>query len=544
MKNFNYRSSLEALLSYNLIQLPTFDIRNGDGGINFQGKGNIEGTEFNDNLTGGESEDRIDGRGGDDVIYGLGGDDHLVDGVGFHNDYLDGGDGNDILWSTGGHDTLIGGNGDDLFVPFQLNIYRDTMMTEVFGGEGDDSVYVTTFSFEWRYEELADGRLLMTDGFGQRIILDGVETLLFRNAEINLTRNGALDAIIYMPNPDHGGTFGNDEIFGSEESDLISGLSGRDILYGEGGDDTLFGGDGNDVLHGGNGNDVLNGGNGSDWLYGGDGIDTFVDTLGDSVAYGGFGSDRFLTSGLDAGRDWFIGGPGYDTVDYNRVSIFDVSISVDDKGLIRIINQSGGVDNLHRIDEISFVDMVIHTYLDVPNVAYLEDVSIFVGIDGADIVRTGLSTTSIRTLGGDDKVYDVGGLSSIHLGSGDDSIFVNRGEGENDFISGGHGEDAIFYSGNETDFILSVNARGLLTVEDSNGGVDTLHRMEYLVINGDDYSIDMLIEKYTSEFNEWADVEHECVSLNSLTDVQIPIDMDAMEQIFMSFNFEDMDIYL
>ena len=102
-----------------------------------------------------------------------------------------------------------------------------------------------------------------------------------------------------------------DDVFGGDGNDAIWGNGGNDTLRGESGADSISGGDGDDTLAGGSGNDRLLGGNGDDWLIG---------QQGNDVEDGGPGDDDFdepydLTAGTD--RDAFIGGPGFDGLDYS-----------------------------------------------------------------------------------------------------------------------------------------------------------------------------------------------------------------------------------
>jgi serralysin len=77
------------------------------------------------------------------------------------------------------------------------------------------------------------------------------------------------------------GTFGNDNLVGTELDDNILGVGGNDILIGDGGNDYLSGGTGNDRLSGGLGNDLLNGGAGQDTMVFDTALGpTNVDTIG------------------------------------------------------------------------------------------------------------------------------------------------------------------------------------------------------------------------------------------------------------------------
>ena len=69
---------------------------------------------------------------------------------------------------------------------------------------------------------------------------------------------------------------GNDNVVGSNNSNVINGNRGNDLIQGGAGDDFLRGGAGNDTLIGNSGNDYLVGDAGADILAGGDGADTSI----------------------------------------------------------------------------------------------------------------------------------------------------------------------------------------------------------------------------------------------------------------------------
>lgn len=103
----------------------------------------------------------------------------------------------------------------------------------------------------------------------------------------------AFEKIEFAGNVDNNivGTDRSDLLVGGQAADLVDGGAGDDYLYGGQGTDTLLGGEGNDLivavanpfigdesaaseLHGGKGNDTLIGEN-DDLMFGGDGIDSF-----------------------------------------------------------------------------------------------------------------------------------------------------------------------------------------------------------------------------------------------------------------------------
>ena len=122
------------------------------------------------------------------------------------------------------------------------------------------------------------------------------------------------------------GTFGEDDIVGTNYGDLIVSLfgddtidagGGNDVVFAGFGDDTVFGGTGNDRLFGGFGNDILDGGTGNDRLYGGFGDDTLDGGAGRDWLWAGFGNDTLVWSEADAnsGRaDRYDGGGNHDVL--------------------------------------------------------------------------------------------------------------------------------------------------------------------------------------------------------------------------------------
>ena len=77
---------------------------------------------------------------------------------------------------------------------------------------------------------------------------------------------------------------GNDEIYGSEFSDVITGYRGADVMSA---------GNGDDEVRAGNGSDLITGGSGGDLIYGGFGHNTFTGERDGSVDSIFFKSDQF-----------------------------------------------------------------------------------------------------------------------------------------------------------------------------------------------------------------------------------------------------------
>lgn len=153
------------------------------------------------------------------------------------------------------------------------------------------------------------------------------------------------------------GTSGDDELRGTDESDVVAARGGDDVVRGLSVDDVACGGPGADRLvedpdaadvsrrttilygdagpdrllftfgqgHGGDGDDVLIAGagtrqglfgdDGDDLIRGGDGRDFPLGGLGDDRLYGGPGPD-YLRG--ERGADLLVGGPGNDSADGGR----------------------------------------------------------------------------------------------------------------------------------------------------------------------------------------------------------------------------------
>lgn len=192
--------------------------------------------------------------------------------------------GETALRGLDGDDVLVG----DLFDPFTF----DTEGDEIFGGDGNDTIYGDTapdlsflgISSPWIGDSLWDRRLA------------GSADKLYGDAGNDTIYGGGGGDWIY------GGT-GNDSLHGQSGSDWIEGNQGRDRIYCGDGNDTSYGGAGNDTMYGGAGNDNLYG-----EAYGtsaGDGGDTIRGGGGGDDIRGGAGADRLYG---EAGDDWIIGG--------------------------------------------------------------------------------------------------------------------------------------------------------------------------------------------------------------------------------------------
>lgn len=103
------------------------------------------------------------------------------------------------------------------------------------------------------------------------------------------------------------GTPGNDDLAGTDGSDIIFGLGGNDRITGLGGDDTICGGDGDDQLTGAGGDDLMFGDAGNDRMVGAAGNDEMFAGSGVDRLVGDAGDDQ-LDSVDSVADDFLVGG--------------------------------------------------------------------------------------------------------------------------------------------------------------------------------------------------------------------------------------------
>jgi Ca2+-binding RTX toxin-like protein len=231
--------------------------------------------------------------------------------------------------------------------------------------------------------------------------LDGNDRLVGGNGTDNLYGGNGNDTIV--------GRDGDDLIFGNDGNDLLNGDGGNDILVGGAGADTLngglgrdrlFGGDGNDQINGGDGDDFINGGAGNDALRGGIGNDTIVGAGGIDTIEGGDGNDQLSTDGGEV-----YGGAGNDVINGSGAAI--------------VARGGNGNDTINGTGQL---------YGDAGN----DQIS---GIDGDDLLNGG---------DGNDSLSGGYGNDTILGGSGDD---VLQGLFGNDLLTGGGGRDTFVFEG-------------------------------------------------------------------------------------------------
>jgi Ca2+-binding RTX toxin-like protein len=226
--------------------------------------------------------------------------------------------------------------------------------------------------------------------------------------------------------PLHGEAYG-----GAGDDTLKATPDTRDIpqpetyIDGEGGDDTIVSGNGPDELHGGDGNDTMQSFEGPDVVRGEGGDD--------SVSGGKEEPDANAADVVD-------GGPGFDRIpdvdaDYNRGSDDDVSVTVD--GQANDGEPSEG-DNVIAVEKLRVV----------------ADQATVVGSDAAEDFFVEANSSTIRGMGGNDRLVAYDGSDTIDGGDGDD--YLEGGFG-NDVLDGGGGVDQFMGDRTESNVIAIGN---------------------------------------------------------------------------------------
>ncbi|TRZ56060.1 MAG: hypothetical protein D4S02_16520, partial [Rhodocyclaceae bacterium] len=135
-------------------------------------------------------------------------------------------------------------------------------------------------------------------------------------------------------------------------------------------------------------------------------------------------------------------------------------------------------------------------------------------IDGTDAADTLIGTDA------NDWIVAGAGNDTVTAGAGNDNI---KGGAGDDSIDGGEGTDTAAYAGKVTDFTVSRNAGGSLTVKDNAGGegTDTLTNVEALTFAGQSVNL-------TPTF--WANTSTESWAQNTATGTVFDdvIDADAL----------------
>lgn len=218
------------------------------------------------------------------------------------------------------------------------------------------------------------------------------------------------------------GTFGDDNLNGTDGLDVISGLGGNDKIVGGAGIDVISGDDGNDVLYA---NSI------QDWDDGA--LDTVLGGAGDDMVYGGYGD--ILNGGLD-----------FDTLNLD-LSNATQGLSVNFKpmtllGLFDLDPLKIGTTELMGFEAVgnvhgsAFDDRII-----LANSSSLGS-TVDLG-DGNDSVKANTGDDKLMGGDGDDRMQGRGGQDILQGGDGSDRLSGGRGS---DTLTGGAGADQFVFN--------------------------------------------------------------------------------------------------
>jgi len=404
----------------------------------------MNGTSTSETIKGTSSDDTISGKVGNDTLYGLSG-----------NDILFGNEGNDTLVGGGGADTLTGGTGADTFryLRFADSNGANVDLIKDFNAAQGDKVDLTalgTASLEASYKPSFSSLQAV---FNYDAATD-VTTLSYYQ--------GSSTPIFQL------------EFTGNVTWSDAAFLGISKPINGTGGDDSLSAGPSGSILNGGTGNDFLSGDfNGAvDYLYG-DAGDDFIFADGHDHVFGGSGSDLIFVDTIDELAGEINGGDGSDLV-------------------ILELDVPGGVINAAAGTFVDAGGQLLFTFSGIESFQ-TGGVTTFIGSDAAEQVTAGSDGIFTQS---DVTLFGNGGADLIFSGEGNDTLSGGAGD---DTIDGNLGEDTAVFSGNHTDYIITVDASYFIdpffataTVQQSGGGgdgTDTLTNVEFLQFADGTFSI-------------------------------------------------------
>ena len=248
----------------------------------------------------------------------------------------------------------------------------------------------------------------------------------------------------------------NNDINGTEDSDVLSGTSGDDNIFALGGDDTIIGTTGNDVIDGG------------------DGIDTIdFSQLNQAVVILPAGNFEVGGQAQMAGVENIIGARGQtNVIDGSSVTDGSTSLNVD------LGNNSLTVENIPNVGTLNFgVENFVNVF----------------GNAGNDRIIGNSLANALNGNNGDDLLTGAGANDSLAGGRGDDRLngtdSLLKGSGEKDSLVGGQGNDSFILGDGDSVFYSSEGSKDLAIIKDFSIGKDTIELSsgEY-TIEGDDDS--------------------------------------------------------
>jgi Ca2+-binding RTX toxin-like protein len=341
-------------------------------------------------VVGTEGNDVLRGTPERDVIDGMGGDDTIFGQAG--DDLICGGDGADLIHGGADRDVAYGGFGDD-------RIRGGDRPDFLYGEDGNDDLT----------DDAPDPGSLVSGGPGDDVFHGGEVWYITSPQAVHIdlaggTATGEGNDTLVDVHKVHGSPF-DDRLIGSNGEDRLMGESGNDVILGGRGDDDLIG----DVQNGGQytvqGDDQLFGEAGADVLRGDSGYSSRP-PFGDDVLDGGIGTD--------IANHW--------GTDYRMVIDLELHGAVGE-----------GADRLLNLENIT---------------GSYNASNIVRGDEGPNRLDGGFESDVIVGRDGDDLVRGDWGKDKIRLGNGDDRIWQDTCELEEDItLDGGAGSDDVVFNG-------------------------------------------------------------------------------------------------
>jgi len=386
-----------------------------------------------------ESNDTVLTGSGSDLIIGGSGDDLLEGGAGDDTYTFNRLDGHDTIFDTSGIDTL----------KFTAGITSDMIEVVKDGTDLIVGLSETGVAFE-----LLQDTIRITDWYVKE---NRIESFLFEEDGTSLNISQIHDLV-----PNKEGV-----IIGTDMSDvLIADPAYGAIVYAQDGDDDINGTDNSDLIYGEDGNDTLIGHGSNDLLYGGAGNDTYVYDLNDGIdtIIDTQGTDTLQFGSMITAADLVVRREG-DSVVIGILEVGKTFAEFSNKVIIEDWYKSTS-----RIENIVFSDMTTLAAIDLVAVMGTTEDDEIIGLDG-DNTFEGLSGDDILRGKNFNDTYIIG------FNEGNDTIIDSYGEDKLVFKANVLASDVkVQWKQGTDDISISIEgSENIITVKDwyENGRIES-----------------------------------------------------------------------
>ena len=424
----------------------------------------MDGSDGNDTILGNGGNDTLRGGSGNDQLYGGAGTDCLSDDNGAN--LFDGGAGDDVLQIGAGNDTIVYGRGygNDVVSMSYAPISDNNDIIQLMPGiTANDLMFIPINGGNIDFMLRVKDTKESICIYGSHCCNHDTKLVFADGSELTY------DQIISLEKQENLGTACNDNLWFLQNSAnqplYLEGLAGNDILYG---------GQGNDMLYGDEENDLLDGAQGNDTLCGGIGNDTYL-------FYKGSGNDVIATLSS-------LSGQGNDTLRFGA-GIFANSVRWIQDGTNLAIELSDTRESItinnwfssnDPVNTFAFADGTVISSARVPNMIKL----------------SAMGGVYNRVIGNGDNDTVQGGAGNDYLiGTGNDIFLFDRESG-NDVISiplvsgSSHGHGVVQFGEGISDRDIDWKQNGWSLVGHISGPDQTLTILNWFY--DDRYKIDAL----------------------------------------------------